>query len=136
MPGRYRRSCRHQEVAFGAAGLVFAGVYGAAAALEVDGGNAQAGQAADLSCDDNGVQVDGYLIEQGTGAEPLSFGIVVSGIDEACTGLFMTGRTLDGAGAILGDGVVEITGPTARLTYSPSTGVPVSQIQSVTLAIT
>lgn len=130
-------SVKRYLVAFGAAGLVFAGVYGSAAALGInDAGNAQAGQAADLSCDDDGVTIDGYFIEQGTGAEPESFGVVVSGIHEDCDGLFLTARTLDGAGAVLGNGIVQIDGPTARAVYSSGEGVPVSRIETVSLAIT
>lgn len=126
--------------AFGAAGLVFAGVFGAAAALNVDGGNAQAGQDKELSCQTKPVKVVGYAIEQGTGAEPVSAGVVLSNIDGPCQGLYMSARVLDGSGNLLANGVKQIGG-TGNFTvnfearYGPTT-VPVSQIQAVSLAIT
>lgn len=124
-------------VAFGAAALVFGGVYGAAASLIVEGGNAQAGQAMDLSCDDDGVKVAGYFIEQNeSGIEPQSFGVVVEGVSTACQDLFMTARTLDGSGTVLGNGVAQITGDTVTVRYDNTSGVPVSQIEQVSLAIT
>lgn len=125
-------------VAFGAAGLVFAGVYGAAASLNVDGGNAQAGQNQEsLSCDQDGVVVEGYSIEQNLGGiEPLSLGVVVSGISADCEDLFLTARTFDADGNVLGNGVVQIDDTEVTANYTSGQGVEVSKIESVTLAIT
>ncbi len=125
--------------AFGAAGLVFAGVFGAAAALDVDSAVAQAGQDEKLSCQTNTLKVDGYQIEQGTGAEPLSRGLNISNIDKDCKGLWLSARVLDGTGNLIANSVVEITGSTATPHYQAKYGptlVPVSQIKKVSLAIT
>lgn len=139
-------SIKRYLVAAGAAGLVFSGVYGAAAALTVEGGNAQAGQDFDLACDEDGVTVKGYSIEQGTGLEPTSHGIVINGIADACDGFFVSARVLNAAGVIVGRGVKQIlpteTGAGAvdfRITWTGAAGtagVPVSQITTVSIAIT
>lgn len=126
--------------AFGAAGLVFAGVFGAAAALDVNPGVAQSGQDGELSCDTNGVRVVGYFIEQNedtNGVEPTSHGVVVDRIHGSCVGKFMSARVLDADGNVVGHGVQEITGNKVTVqwdaNYEP---VPVSEIDKVSLAIT
>lgn len=125
--------------AFGAAGLVFAGVFGAAAALDVNPGTAQSGQDGNLSCDENGVRVVGYYIEQNedtNGIEPTSLGVVVDRIHPSCNGKFMSARVLSD-GEVVGHGVQRITGNKVTVqwdsNYDP---VPVSQIDRVSLAIT
>lgn len=67
--------------AFGAAGLVFAGVFGAAAALNVEGGAIQAGQDGSLRCDKDGVTIASYRYE-GNGAT--SSAARITGIAEEC----------------------------------------------------
>ncbi|MQA62327.1 MAG: hypothetical protein GEU86_12690 [Actinophytocola sp.] len=134
-------SKKRYAAAFGAAGLVFAGVFGAAAALDVDGGNAQSGQSSDLSCDTDGVGVEGYMIEQDdNGPEPLSFGVKVTDVDTACDGLWVSARTLDSNGDVLGRGVAQINGNVVSVHYlsghGGDNGVPVSAIETVSLAIT
>ncbi len=123
--------------AFGAAGLVFAGVFGAAAALDVNTGNAQAGST-DLSCDSDGVDIEGLNIEQGTGTGPESFGVLVSGIDETCEGYFLTGRALGEGDALLTlSNAPEIPdgGGEVKLSWTDAP-VLVEDIEKVGLAIT
>lgn len=123
--------------AFGAAGLVFAGVFGAAAALDVNTGNAQAGNT-DLSCDNDGVDIEGLNIEQGTGTGPESLGVLVSGIDENCEGYFLTGRALGENDALLSlSNAVEIPdgGGEVRLSWTEGS-LMVEDIEAVGLAIT
>lgn len=126
--------------AFGAAGLVFAGVFGAAAALDVNPGVAQSGQSSELSCDENGVRVVGYYIEQNedtNGVEPTSYGVVVDQIDGSCTGKFMSARVLDADGNVIGHGVQEIPGNKVTVQWDSNyVPVPVSEIEKVSLAIT
>lgn len=93
-------SVKRYLAAFGAAALVFAGVYGAAASLDIGGGNAQAGVEG-LTCDSDGVFIEGLFIEQGTGVGPESYGVVVSGISDSCAGYFLTGRALGDGDALL-----------------------------------
>lgn len=128
-------SVKRYAIAAGAAALVFSGVYGAAAGLDITGGAAQAGVDDTLSCDDS-VNIEGLFIEQGTGDGPESFGVVVNGIDDPCKGFFLTGRAIgaDGALITLSD-AVEITGESVTLRWTDG-GVPVEDVEKVGLAIT
>lgn len=124
--------------AFGAAGLVFAGVFGAAAALDINNpGVAQSGTASDLSCDENGVRVVGYFLDTNGYDTARSFGVVVAGISTACNGKTLVARTLDADGDQLGFGAAVIAGPEQRVGYSrmPAGGVEVSEIESVQLTV-
>lgn len=134
-------SMKRYLAAFGAAALVFAAVYGAAAALDInDPGVAQSGQAGDLQCDTNGVTVDGYFLETNQLPRSRSFGVVVSGINEDCEGRTLVARTFDGNGDQLGRGVLSIgSSGTERVRYAPeqggTNGVLVEAIDSVELTI-
>lgn len=124
--------------AFGAAGLVFAGVFGAAAALDInDPGVAQSGEASDLSCDENGVRVVGYSLDTNGYSSARSFGVVVGGISTACNGKTLVVRTLDAGGDQLGFGAAMIAGPEQGVRYSnmPAGGVEVGEIEKVQLTI-
>ena len=129
-------SVKRYAIAAGAAALVFSGVYGAAAGLNITGGAAQAGVDDALSCDDS-VHIEGLFIEQGTGDGPESFGVVVSGIDSSsCNGFFLTGRAIGtDDGLITLSDAVEINGETVTLHWTNG-GVPVEDIAKVGLAIT
>ncbi|MCA1670949.1 MAG: hypothetical protein LC799_01650 [Actinobacteria bacterium] len=123
--------------AFGAAGLVFAGVFGAAAALDITSGNAQAGVDS-LSCDSDGVKIDGLKIEQGTGLGPESLGVKVSGISADCAGYFLTGRALGKGDTLItltNAVAIPATGGTVHLNWVSSPQL-VQGIEKVGLAIT
>ena len=128
--------------AFGAAGLMFAGVYGAAASLGVDGGVAQAGQDTNLTCDES-VAVAGYFIEQGdnrSGPEgvPISNGVVVKDVADACDGYYLSASVYNSAGDRIGNGVVQIEDDKVTVPYNRQGGggLAVEEIASVSLAIT
>ncbi|MPZ64092.1 MAG: hypothetical protein GEU83_00715 [Pseudonocardiaceae bacterium] len=124
--------------AFGAAGLVFAGVFGAAAALDVNNaGVAQSGESDQLSCDENGVRVVGYNLDTNGYRTARSFGVTVDGIANACDGKTLVVRTLDDGGNQLGFGFAEITDNRQSVRYSdaPRNGVPVEDIERVQLTI-
>lgn len=119
-------------VAFGAAGLVFAGVYGAAAALTVDGGAVQAGSAQGLQCDSDGVQVASYRID----AEPaaVSSGVRIVGINPGCGGerLF---ATVSNDGTVLGNGSTALTGGEQAIITWEGGPVDAASINKIDLAI-
>lgn len=124
--------------AFGAAGLVFAGVFGAAAALDINNpGVAQSGTASDLSCDENGVRVAGYNLETNQYPTARSFGVTVEGISTQCIGKTLVARTFDENGDQLGHGYGTINGPRLSVRYSqaPEDGVVVQDIESVELTV-
>lgn len=133
-------SIKRYLVAAGAAGLVFSGVYGAAAALNVEGGVAQAGSDTSLTCDADGVTVLGYIIEQGTGLFPTGHGVKITGIDGACTGFFVSARVVNSAGVIVGSGVKQIaasnTGAGFLSVSFTQGGVPVPDLDKVSISIT
>lgn len=80
----------------GLAGLmVFGMALGAAATLGVDSGMLQAGATADLSCDDNGVDVEFAGLETNDGTVT---GVRVSDIHEDCEGSTLFANARDGAG--------------------------------------
>lgn len=54
-------------VALLAGAMVFGAVFAVAATLDVAGGTIQAGSDSDLRCDEDGVRVDGWLLETDTG---------------------------------------------------------------------
>lgn len=97
--------------AFGAAGLVFAGVFGAAAALQVDGDAIQAGQDGSLQCDTDGVRVESYQYEADAA---LSYGVRVVGISSDCHGqelfadAFRGGDRLTGGSASISSTVANV----------------------------
>jgi hypothetical protein len=64
-------------------GMVFAGVFALAASLNVDGGTIQAGSDVDLTCDGDGVNVDGWGLETDDGK--VSF-VRIHNIDPDCSG--------------------------------------------------
>ncbi|MGH3451663.1 MAG: hypothetical protein ACRDQW_13250 [Haloechinothrix sp.] len=118
-------------LAFGAAGVVFAGVFGAAAALDVNGESIQAGSDYRLACDTDGVTVDSYLID----AEPpaVSNGVKVVDIDEDCVGEELFAVILDGSGAIIGKGSADIASPQTIISWANP--VRIRAINSIHLSI-
>ena len=63
-------------------GLVFGTVLAVAASLSVDGGTIQAGSDTDLQCDEDGVDVAGWMLETDDG---LVYGVRIHNIDPACS---------------------------------------------------
>lgn len=83
--------------------------FGAAAALNVDGGVIQAGADDDLTCDTDGVRVDGWGLETDTGKVS---SVRIHDIDPDCSGadLFVNitqngNKIAGGSATIPGDGV-------------------------------
>lgn len=124
-------SMKRYLIAFGAAGLVFAGVYGSAAALAVDGGAVQAGQDTTLQCDPDGVFAESYLID----AEPpaVSSGVRIGGVNGACIGEELFATVSDAAGVQLARGSAAITGATVTVRWA--TPVQVADIEQLDLSI-
>lgn len=125
--------------AFGIAGVVFAAVLGSAAALNIgDAGTVQFGQKMGVSCDRDGVTVDGYSLETNQDPVSTSYGVVVSGIDDTCAGKTIVARALDrdknpipGAygTAVIGDSGTE------PVHYANGAHVPARDIYGVQLTI-
>lgn len=126
--------------AFGAAALVFAAVLGSAAALDVgDAGVVQYGKSMDVSCDEDGVTVEGYFLEtNGSGdapAQSTSRGVVISDVSTNCQGKTMVASALGGGGGILATGSSEISRNTVRITYDDGDLIPAKNIEGVQLTI-
>lgn len=118
-------SVKRYAIAAGAAALVFSGVYGAAAALAVDGGALQTGQDT-LVCDSNGVEVVGYGYENDT--QQFSY-VRVGDVDTACTGADML-VVVRGGGQQLADGVAVVDGPEVRVNLDqPVNGEAAESVQ-------
>lgn len=113
--------------AFGAAGVVFAGVYGAAASIGVDGGAIQVGQDRTLRCADNAV-VESYRYEN-DGAT--SLGVRVTGLGD-CEGEELFASVYRGS-QLLADGNADITGDQVVVTWDSP--VSAKKINKVRLAI-
>ncbi|HEX2176504.1 MAG TPA: hypothetical protein VHG70_11395 [Nocardioidaceae bacterium] len=124
-------------VAAGVGTLVFGGVLGSASALDInDPGVAQYGQAMDLVCDENGVNIDGYFLDTDADEPSLSNGVVISNIAAACDGKTIVASVFDNAGDGLARGFVTLDDSgTATVKYNGGTQVPVSQIKGVRLTI-
>jgi hypothetical protein len=91
--------------AFGAAGLVFTAVFGAAAALQVEGGAIQAGQDGNLACDTKGVTVVSYGYESDDATSRYAR---VTGINSNCAGHELFVDVFDGSTPLTG-GSLELT---------------------------
>ncbi len=100
-------------LAFGIGAMVFAGVLGSAAALNInDPGVAQYGESFDLACDEDGVTIEGYFPDTDAGIDSVSNGVVVSGIDAECFGKTLVAGATDASGNGLSRGFVEIDADT------------------------
>ncbi len=64
-------------------GMVFGTVLALAASLDVNGGTIQAGSDTDLQCDEDGIDVVGWMLETDDG---LVYGVRIHNIDPACIG--------------------------------------------------
>lgn len=95
------------------AGLVFAGVYGAAAVLDVQGGTLQSGQSGSLACDSDGVKV--------------------TEIAPACDGSNLLATVLNSAGTAVGQGETVIDGGSATVRLSRA--VPIQDAENVQVTI-
>lgn len=122
-------SIKRYAAALGAAGLVFAAVYGAAASLAVDGGALQTGQAS-LACDGDGVQV-GYLTEND---DQTVRSVKVSGITDTCGGSDLLAAVLSG-GAVAGQGEAVIPAGGGELTVPLNNPVPIAEADTVQITI-
>uniref|UniRef100_A0A831T9X5 Uncharacterized protein n=1 Tax=Thermorudis peleae TaxID=1382356 RepID=A0A831T9X5_9BACT len=87
-----------------------AAAFGAAAALDVNGGVIQAGEDTDLTCDTDGVRVDGWGLETNTGLVDF---VRIHDIDPDCSGadLFVNiteggVKVAEGSATIPGDSVL------------------------------
>ncbi len=92
--------------AFLALGALTALAIGSAAALGVNGGTIQAGEDLDLTCDPDGVQVDGWGLESNTG---LVNRVRIVGISDACQGNALFVKVTSN-GSIIGSGSVDPLG--------------------------
>lgn len=103
-------SVKRYAIAAGAAALVFSGVYGAAAALAVDGGAIQTGSDTTLTCDTDGVKVASYRADVERPA--VSNGVRVEQVSANCEGLtlFATVFTADGTQLSRGSAVIGTNG--------------------------
>lgn len=148
-------SIKRYAVAAAAAGMVFTGVYGAAAALNVDGGVVQAGSDDTLSCDTtDGVQVVTFTGEAGPAGFPVtSSGVTLKGIDTDCVGRYLmvrvggdAGATLASGGKVLTSAMVNDTNADGQsdnnlyIDFGPATNntpaIAVEQIEAVQISIT
>jgi hypothetical protein len=87
-----------------AIGALTALTVGSAAALNVSGGTIQAGVDQTLTCDADGVFVDGWGLEADDGTV---HSVRIDGIDGACFGNALFVRVYDGSGVLIGQGGVE-----------------------------
>lgn len=126
--------------AFGAAGLVFAAVFGAAAALDVNGGAVQAGQNENsLVCDTDGIRVASYNVD----AEPpaQSSGVRIVDVNTACNQEELIVRVLDGEGDVLAGGITDGTigqvrsGNGVTVRYDDGKTVNAADIEGISVAI-
>lgn len=125
--------------AAGVGTLVFGAVIGSASALDItDPGVAQYGEAFDLTCDTDGVNVEGYFPDTEAGAESVSNGVVISGISEECAGkTLVVGLTHENGDAlargfkVIGDSGTE----TVKYNLNGPAQVPFSQIGGIRLTI-
>jgi hypothetical protein len=108
-------------------------VYGAAAALNVDGGFVQAGSDTSVSCDDGvgvwynfGWQNNQIVVDQ----------VSVGGIDQACLPAKVFVVLTDQSGNSLWQGTGTATAPSGAVGISVSPGVPADQIYDVHVGIT
>lgn len=104
-------SIKRYAAALGAAGLVFTGVYGAAAALDVRGGTLQSGQSQSLRCDGDGVDV-GFVTEND---DQTVRSVKVSGIAAGCAGSDLLAAVLRADGSVAGQGDAVINGTEATV---------------------
>jgi len=112
-------------------GMVFGTVFAVAASLNVSGGVTQAGSVASLTCDADGVTVEGYGVE----LDDLSGHFLkVSGIDAACEGYELAAQIqLTGGGKFNIVKVIPAGGGTLSISF-PSP-VPLADIVGVNLVI-
>lgn len=127
-------------IALGVGAMVFAGALGSAAALDInDSGVAQYGDDFDVTCDDDGVTVEGYYLDTDAGAPSVSNGVVVSGVSGDCEGKDLVAGVTDTNGDALARGYVTVPagGGTVNISYNIDGGpqVPVSDIGGVRLTI-
>lgn len=123
--------------------MVFGAVLGSAAALDItNGGVAQYGQDFDLSCDENGVTVEGYMLDTDADGESLSSGVKVVGISNNCIGRTLVAGVSKSSGAALARGAATIVDTGAGenelvIPYNIDGGptVPVADIGGVRLTI-
>lgn len=123
--------------AVGVGTLFFGAVLGSASALGIDdAGVAQYGESFNLTCDNDGVTVDGYFPDTDAGAPSVSNGVVVSGISDACDGKTLVASVADADGNALARGAATIDGTTMTISYNiDGDQVPYSQIGGVRLTI-
>ncbi len=108
-------------------------VYGAAAALNVDGGFVQAGADTTVSCDD-GVGV--WYTFGWENNEIVVNHVSVGGIDQACLPATVFVVLTDQNGASLWQGTGTATAPSGSVGLAVSPGVPAEDIEDVHVGIT
>ncbi|MQA16490.1 MAG: hypothetical protein GEV09_20830 [Pseudonocardiaceae bacterium] len=119
--------------AFGAAGLVFAGVFGAAASLNVAGGAVQSGSDDSLKCDAR-VVIASYLVDAEP-PDPISSGVRITDINDRCEGEELFVHVLDGDENSLARGSSTITAPETSISYDGGATPKVAAIEEVLLTI-
>lgn len=122
-------SIKRYAAALGAAGLVFAGVYGAAAALDVQGGTLQSGQSGSLACDPDGVKV-GFATEND---DQTVRTVKVTEIADACNGSNLLATVLNKAGTAVGQGEAVIGNGAATVRLSGA--VPIRDADKIQVTI-
>jgi hypothetical protein len=104
-------SMKRYLIAGGVGSMVFAAALGSAAALDInDPGVVQYGESMDLTCDADGVYVEGYTSDtEMTNGPAISDRVRVSGIDGACFGKTIVAVITNENGVKLARGTAEIT---------------------------
>lgn len=108
-------------------------VYGAAAALNVEGGFVQAGADTSLACDD-GVGV--WYVLGWENNQIVVNHVSVGGIDQACLPAKVFIVLTDANGNSLWQGTGTATAPSGAVGLSVSPGIPADQIEDVHVGIT
>jgi hypothetical protein len=110
-----------------AGAVVFAVAFGAAAALNVDGGVIQAGTDDTLTCDADGVHVAGWGLESDTGL--VSF-VRIGDISSDCSGDAMFVRLYYDGGSLLASGSADpVVVPVTMVSFTPVPAVDIAKIE-------
>lgn len=121
-------------VALGAASLVGTVVLGSAAALNVDGGVAQAGIDNNLTCDDAVKVIQRHEFDNTT--EPFSIGPQVQDVSAECEDQWVIVTAFDGAGNQLGQSTQQVpTGGGLVNGHWDSGDLPISDIYQMTVGL-
>ena len=121
-------------VALVVGGVVFGTVFAVAASLNVSGGVTQAGSVASLTCDPDGVTVDGYGVELD---DLTGHFLKVSGIHADCAGYELGAQIqLTGGGKFNIVGTIPAGGGTMQIPFPAAVlPVPLADIIGVNLVI-